>query len=158
MSNMARRQFLVSASALGGASAVGGAALLAEAVALGAEPGKMTFAAFDKIEPQKFAWGWIRWLMNAKIDPDAEMTLGVVQIEPHQSNPMHVHPNSAEYVHVVSGSSEHLVGDRWVTMKEGDTLRIPKGVVHMARTKDQPCRSVVVYNTGTREMVVVDKK
>jgi quercetin dioxygenase-like cupin family protein len=109
----------------------------------------------SKVEPQKFPWGWIRWLMSGQIDPQAEMTLGIVHVEPNQLNPMHVHPNSAEFLHMLSGTCEHLIGDRWVTLKAGDTLRIPKGVRHRARTKDQAFEAVIVYDTPTRKMVPV---
>ena len=100
-------------------------------------------------------WGSIRWVMNAQIDPAAEMTLGVVYIKPHQENPLHLHPNSAEFLHVLEGSCEHLVGQEWVKLKAGDTVRKPKGVPHRARTGDEGCRAVIVYNTGTRQMVEV---
>lgn len=119
---------------------------------------KISLQEFGKVEVQKYPWGWIRWLMNDRVDPDAEMTFGVVYIKPHQENPAHVHPNSAEYLHVLEGSCEHLVGTRWVTLKAGDTLRVPKGVVHRARTKEQACRVVVVYNTGRRQFVEVKQK
>lgn len=116
---------------------------------------QITLQKFDQVQVQEFPWGWIRWLVNAQVDPDAEMTFGVVYIKPQQTNPLHIHPNSAEYLHVLEGSCEHRVGDRWVTVKAGDTLRIPQGVKHMARTKQECCRAVIVYNTGKREMVVV---
>lgn len=119
------------------------------------EAGAVSLQAFEKAKVQEFAWGWIRWLMNAQIDPKAEMTLGVVYVQPNQSNPLHVHPNSAEYLHMLSGSCEHRVGGRWVSLKTGDTLRIPRGVAHMARTKDEAFRALVVYDTGTRQMVPV---
>jgi len=121
----------------------------------GADAERITLQKFDRVQVQEFPWGWIRWLMNAQADPDAEMTFGVVYIKPQQTNPLHVHPNSAEYLHVLEGSCEHRVGDQWVTVKAGDTLRIPQGVKHNARTKDEACRAVIVYNTGKREMVVV---
>lgn len=122
----------------------------------GDEDGALSLQAFDAVEPVVFPWGWIRWLMNAEIDPDAEMTLGIVEIHPNQANPVHQHPNSAEYLHVLMGHCEHRVGDRWVEIKTGDTLRIPQGVTHAARTGEEPCRVLVVYNTGRRQMVVVD--
>ena len=119
-------------AALGaGIASTAAAALASDALpAAAGKTAKISLQSFDKIPPQKFPWGWIRWLMNAELDPDAEMTLGIVHIEPNQSNPLHVHPNSAEYVHVLSGSSEHWMADRWVTLRPGDTLRIPKGAAH----------------------------
>ena len=126
-----------------------------ESLAAGADGGA-TVQLYEKIEPQKYPWGWIRWLMNARIDPQAEMTLGLVRVEAHQSNPRHVHANSAEFLHVISGTCQQHIGDRWVSMKTGDTVRIPQGVPHSARTDDQPLLAVIVYNTGTRQMKVVE--
>ena len=80
------------------------------------EAAKLSLESYDHVEPQKYPWGWIRWLMNAQIDPQAEMTLGIVRVEPRQSNPLHIHPNSAEYLHVLSGACQHRVGDRWVAL------------------------------------------
>jgi quercetin dioxygenase-like cupin family protein len=112
---------------------------------------------FDKVDVQQYPWGWIRWLMNAEIDPQAEMTFGMVYIKPHQENPAHLHPNCNEILHVLDGSCEHLVGKEWVTLKKGDTLRVPKNVPHRARTRDQSCLAVITYNTGERQFVPVDE-
>jgi hypothetical protein len=43
-------------------------------------------------------------------------------------------------------------------MRAGDTLRIPKGVVHQARTKDQACEAMIVYDTPARKMVPVGQR
>jgi len=110
---------------------------------------------YDQIEPQKFPWGWIRWVMNDQLDPATEMTVGLVQVEAHQSNPPHVHPNSAEILHMLSGTCEHRLGDQWFALKKGDTLRIPRGVPHCARTQDEPFLAMILYDTGHRQMVVV---
>jgi quercetin dioxygenase-like cupin family protein len=111
--------------------------------------------SFKEAEELKFSWGWIRWLMSAKIDPEAEMTFGIVYVKPNQRNPMHIHPNCEEILHVLSGSCEHLIGDEWLTLKAGDTVRIPRGVRHVARTRDEPMRAVITYSTGNRQMVTL---
>jgi len=69
-------------------------------------------------------------------------------------------PNSAEIVHILSGSCDHRRGDEWMKLKGGDTLRIPKDVPHMARAGDQPLLAMIVYDTPKRVMVPVaeDKK
>lgn len=135
------------------------AALLADAAAAHEDDpddrAGFSLRGLDDVAPEEYPWGWIRWLMNGKIDPDAEMTLGIVQIEANRANPVHRHPNSAEYLYVLSGTLEHRVGDRWTTLEPGDALRIPKDAVHGARTGDAPCRVLVVYNTGARQMVPV---
>ena len=81
--------------------------------------------------------------------------MGLVHFEPNQINTLHIHPNSAEYLHMLSGSAEHLVDGRWVTLKAGDTLRIPRGVPHQARSRDQAYLALIVYDTPTRIMVPV---
>jgi quercetin dioxygenase-like cupin family protein len=131
------------------------AALASPKWLVAAEEDQGRLQTYDKVQAETFPWGWIRWLMNGKIDPHAEMTLGLVYLEPDQTNPLHIHPNSAEYLHVLSGSCEHRVGRRWATLKPGDTLRIPKGVPHQARTHDQSCRSLIVYDTPARIMIPV---
>lgn len=125
---------------------------------LAAEPQKATLKPYDKVEPQKFPWGWIRWVMNDQIDPNAMVTVGLVEIVAGQTNPLHIHPNCEEVLHVLSGAMEHRIGDEWVKLKTGDTLRIPQGMIHMGRTKDEACRVMVVYNTGARQMTVVEEK
>jgi quercetin dioxygenase-like cupin family protein len=127
------------------------------AAATESEAAKISLQLFDRVQPQEYPWGWIRWMINGEVDPQAEMVLGVVYIKPQQTNPLHLHPNSAEYLHVVEGSCEHRVGDKWVTVRAGDTLRIPQGVKHQARTKDESCRAVIVYNTGRRIMTPVEE-
>ena len=118
----------------------------------------VTVRRLGEVEKQKSSWGWIAWLMNAKVHPDAAMTFGVVELKPHQSNPLHLHPDSEELLYVVSGSCEHRVGDRVDVLKAGDIIRIPPGRPHMARTLDQPVRVVVVYNTGTRKFVPIEQE
>ncbi len=134
-------------------------------LAVGDEPAKparqpddqaMTLKRFGDVQVQEYPWGWIRWTMNDQIDKNSKMTFGVVYIKPHQTNALHLHPQEDEILHVVEGSCEHRMGDRWVKMEAGDTIRIPHGIAHNARTGDQPCRVVVVYDTGKRQMVPVE--
>lgn len=131
------------------------AALLATGAARA--EGKLPFdlTAYEKVPAVKFPWGWIRWLMNAEIDPQSELTVGIVYVEPHQMNPLHIHPNSAEVMHVLSGACEHLTGKRWDKLKAGDTIRIPQNAPHRARTAEGPVLSMIIYNTGKRIMTPV---
>jgi quercetin dioxygenase-like cupin family protein len=136
--------------------AAAAALVLTNLPAVAAE-GKTRLQRSEQDEVEKFPFGWIRWLMNGRIDPQAEMTMGLVHFEPNQTNVLHVHPNSAEYLHMLSGTAEHLVDGRWVTLKAGDTLRIPKGVPHQSRTKDQAYEALIVYDTPTRVMVPINE-
>jgi quercetin dioxygenase-like cupin family protein len=108
------------------------------------------------VEVTKLSGGWIRWLINSKVDPEAEMTLGIVRLEAHSQNPVHVHHNCAEYLYVLSGSCRHRVGKQWVTLKAGDAVRIPAGITHTAKTLDEPLQAVIVYDSGERDFVVIE--
>ncbi len=140
-------------------SAAAGAAPDKEAAppaAAAPKPSASLVQHFESAEKVEHAWGWIRWLMSSKTDPEAEMTFGIVHVKAGQQNPLHVHPNCAEYLHVLSGSCEHLVGKKWHKLEAGDTIRIPAKVPHGARTLDEPMRAVIVYNTGDRQFVPVE--
>ena len=111
----------------------------------------------DDVEKQRMAWGWIAWLVCADVEPEAKTTLGLVHIDPGRSNPVHRHRTCEEVIYVLSGQCEHRVGDRWVTLRRGDVLRIPAGVIHAARTPvDQSFEAIVVYNTGRRDFEEVE--
>jgi quercetin dioxygenase-like cupin family protein len=128
------------------------------------EKGKEEVVAIQKVEKTEvehfddkkqidYPWGWIRWMVTAKQNPGAEMTYGIVYIKPYEMNPLHMHPNCTEYLHVLEGGCEHLVGDKWVTLKPGDVARIPKAVQHMARTRGEGMKAVIVYDSGDRQFV-----
>jgi quercetin dioxygenase-like cupin family protein len=133
------------------------AALCAGTNAARAAGGKLAFdlAPYEKIPAVKFPWGWIRWVMNAELDPKAELTVGLVYIEPNQTNTLHLHPNSDEVIHILAGACDHRLGQRHDQLKTGDTLRIPVNVPHNARTVASPCLAMIIYNTGKRQMVPV---
>jgi len=113
--------------------------------------------SFDRVEVQQHPWGWIRWLMNDKLDPNAQMTFGIVQVNAGRDNPLHIHPNCEELLYVLSGSCAHRIGDQTVTLKAGDLLRIPAGIPHAAKVLgDEPLNAVIVYSSGDRRFVLVD--
>lgn len=112
----------------------------------------------EKTKKVEFSWGWIRWVVNAEVDPGAEMTFGIVHVNAGQTNPVHLHDNCEEILYMVSGSCEHRVGDKTVVLKAGDVIRIPRGVHHSARTFDkEPMRAIIVYNAGRRDFTVIEE-
>ena len=119
---------------------------------------KVTVTNAEEIAKEEFPWGRIRRLMNQKIDSKAPMTFGLVEIEAGQMNPLHMHPNSEEYLYVISGSCKHVVGDKTVVLKKGDLARIPKAVPHKAYVLgDEPLKAIIVYNTGDRQFRVLEE-
>ena len=115
--------------------------------------------SLDQVAEDKSPWGSLRWLMNAKLEPGSGLTLGVVDLNVGQSNPLHVHSNSDEVIYVLSGRCEQRVGKETVILKAGDALRVPAGVPHQAKVLgNEPLRSVVVYNAGERQFTVVTEE
>ena len=74
---------------------------------------------FDTELEQKYEWGWIRWMMNSTLDRESAQTFGIVQINAGQHNYLHSHSNCEEILYVLSGSSEHIVGNKKVTLHAG---------------------------------------
>lgn len=100
------------------------------------------------------AWGTLYWMVGGKEMPGAEQTLGVVEIEPGQRNPLHSHPNCEELLYVLSGTCEHLLGDEIFEMGPGSVIRIPRGVRHWARcTSDEPLRAVIAFSAPDRKAI-----
>ena len=108
----------------------------------------------DRAEEVKYPWGTIRWLMSSKIDHGSAQTLGIVQINPGQHNQLHSHPNCEEILYVLSGEAEQVVGNKRVTTRAGDLIRVPIGVPHQAIVKgNEPFRAVISYSSGDRQVV-----
>ena len=101
------------------------------------------------------AWGSLRWLASGEIGNVEGLTLGRVVIRRGASNPRHSHPGCEEVLYLLAGRLEHTLGDRTVTLAPGDTLAIPAGVFHNARSVgDEDADMIVAYSTGVRDFVL----
>lgn len=58
---------------------------------------------------------------------------------------VHIHPHAIETYEVLEGEMEFFVKDKWLTVKEGAKLTVPKGVTHAFRNPTD--KIVMVYNT-----------
>ena len=68
-----------------------------------------------------------------------------VDLAPGSSFPRHKHPGE-EIIYVLTGTIEYEVAGKWVTVKAGDVLFIPDGVVHAARnTGKEPAAELATY-------------
>ena len=97
-------------------------------------------------------WGKLTWLASRKLGNSTTMTFGRAVIPANQANPRHRHPNCDEILHVLSGRIEHSLGDRSYVMEPGDTLSIPAGVWHNARSLDGvDAVTVICFSSADRE-------
>jgi mannose-6-phosphate isomerase-like protein (cupin superfamily) len=109
---------------------------------------------FDQAAEDKYAWGTIHWLSNKALDSGAEQTFGIVEIKAGHQNALHMHPNCEELLYVLSGSCEHVVGDKKVILHAGDLLRVPRGAKHQATViGDEPLRAVISYSCPNRQVI-----
>ena len=105
-----------------------------------------------------FPWGGIKWVCNDQIHADSEQTLGLVYINPGEQNPVHYHPNCEELLYVISGECDHRFGDESYHMAAGDTICVPRGVIHNAVNNGwEPVRMLVSFSDADRQTVMVEE-
>lgn len=109
-------------------------------------------------EPVPFDWGALRWLMSDQLESGAAQTLGFVEINPGQANPLHLHPNCEEILYVTSGTCEHIRSDETIIMRAGDIIRIPANVPHRARNiGNEPLQAIIAFSSGDRQTIMLEE-
>ena len=79
-------------------------------------------------------WGMLTWHASAELGNAQELTVGQCLLHPGCKNPPHCHANCEEVLVVMQGTISHTIDDgKEVTLQEGDTITIPRGVTHQAR-------------------------
>ncbi len=103
-------------------------------------------------EVLKLAWGQITWLVSRSLQNSETMTVGRVFINAGAGNPVHRHPNCDEVLHVLRGRIEHSLGSATFVLNPGDTISIPAGVWHNARTLDNTeAEMIICFSSADRE-------
>jgi quercetin dioxygenase-like cupin family protein len=81
---------------------------------------------------------------------DRPMTMEA-EFAPRAVSTKHVHPQQEESFEVLSGTLDLFVDDRWKSLRPGESVRIPKGVVHAFRNSTEtPARAVNTHAPGLR--------
>lgn len=105
-------------------------------------------------EIEDHEWGRLVWMVSGRLGNSTELTVGRCYIKPGQQNPRHYHPNCDEVLHVLQGTIEHSVGADRVRMSAGDTISIPRGVVHNARNiGGDEAVFVITFSAADRQVV-----
>ena len=77
--------------------------------------------------------------------PGREVLQVLVSFEPGSSFPRHKHPGE-EIIYVTTGNLDYEVAGKWVTVKAGEVLFVPDGVVHAARNPGkEPAAELATY-------------
>jgi quercetin dioxygenase-like cupin family protein len=78
--------------------------------------------------------------------------LNFVSFAPHTEAPMHVHEEE-QIVLVLEGEFEFDIDGDVRPMRAGDVAVVPSWVRHGARTRDESCREVDVFNPPRRSLL-----
>lgn len=74
-----------------------------------------------------------------------ELLQARVDFAPGSSFPRHKHPGE-EAIYVLFGTIEYEIDGKWVTVRAGDILFVPDGVVHAARNSGtEPAAELATY-------------
>ncbi len=102
-------------------------------------------------------WGLIRFFTGKGARP-SETTVGLCQVRPGAAMPVHYHPNCEETIHILSGRCAHMYGQDTVDLGPGQTLLIPRYVVHRATAVGpDPLEFLIVFSSGEREAVFLEE-
>jgi len=124
-----------------------------------AAPVKPTATVTDaaQLPVEEYPWGTLKWLCNAKLVPGAVQTVGIAEILPGKSNPLHYHPNCEEVLYVLSGQGTQSFDGRTVELKAGMTICIPPGVKHnLLNTGTEPIRCLISFSSGDRQTTFLE--
>jgi quercetin dioxygenase-like cupin family protein len=100
---------------------------------------------------------WMPGGVRTEIQLTAHDTAGafcllVDQPPPGWSLPPHRHSNEAETIHVVEGDFEMVLAGRRSRLSPGDTIHVPRGVIHSsANVGEGPGRRVVLFSPAGME-------
>jgi quercetin dioxygenase-like cupin family protein len=109
------------------------------------------------LEPLEFRWGSITFFASESVGPAPEHSVGRCEILPGAALPKHYHPNCSEIVHVLEGCIEHTIeGEETALFNVGDTVIVPRGMVHQARNPGEATAVLMItFSAVRREFVVV---
>ena len=90
-------------------------------------PGK--FVPASEAVRETLDWGTLGWMCHPPVGA-SQLTVIDVDIIPGQGHNFHKHPDQEEVIFVVEGEVEQWLEQEKRILKAGDSLFIPKGVVH----------------------------
>jgi quercetin dioxygenase-like cupin family protein len=97
------------------------------------------------------SWGRLLWTASRQIGNSQSMSFGRVTIRAGETNPRHRHPNCDEILHLLSGRLEHFLSGARIIMEAGDTIAIPQGAWHQARSiGDEDAEIVICFSSAER--------
>ena len=117
------------------------------------ETARMKFVSPDQVEELVLDWGTMKFLSSPTVTGAARFSVGIAEILPRRSHPIHNHEGIEEIIYVVSGSGQQSVGEEVRHVKPGDLVHVASDANHSTvNTCDEPLVLLVVYSpTGPEE-------
>lgn len=97
------------------------------------------------LEVQTFDWGTFRWVSGPSATGAAQLVVCQVEVFPGKGHNFHQHPGQEEVIHIIDGSLEQWLGKERCVLGAGDSVFIPRGLVHASFTLgDRPARCLAI--------------
>ena len=130
---------------------------------MGVIPGKRLVDPED-VATSCFDWGMIKFLSEPMVTNAAQMTVGLVRLDPGKGHLRHNHPGSEEILFIISGEGEQMVETdleerggvpQFFRVKAGSLVHIPASVYHQTvNTGSEPMFLLAVYSPCGPEGVI----
>lgn len=88
------------------------------------------FVPSDEAGREELDWGTLGWLSHPPATGAEQLTVLEVDLKPGRGHAFHKHPDQEEVIYVISGEIEQWLEQAQQNLKPGDSVCIPKGVVH----------------------------
>ncbi len=88
------------------------------------------FVSFDEAEVELLPGKTHYWFCKPGMVRDTNLMFVRAQLPPGEAHKFHFHPKMEEILYILSGTAEQWVERGKKTMRAGDSLYLPAGIVH----------------------------
>jgi quercetin dioxygenase-like cupin family protein len=88
------------------------------------------FVSFDESEVERLPGKTHHWFCKPGMVKDTNLMFVRAQLPPGEAHQFHFHPKMEEILYILSGTAEQWVERENKTMRAGDSLYLPAGIVH----------------------------
>ncbi|MCL4858091.1 MAG: cupin domain-containing protein [Caldilineaceae bacterium] len=103
------------------------------------------FIASGEVEREQLAWGSLGWVSRPATTGARELVVIEVNLAQGHGHNFHKHPDQEEVIYVIAGQVEQWLEEEKQLLGPGDSIFIPKGVVHASfNTSAQPAKLLAI--------------
>ena len=88
------------------------------------------FVSFEETEVEALPGKTHYWHNKPGMVKDTDLMFVRAQLPPGQAHPFHFHPKMEEILYILSGTAEQWVEREKKTMRAGESLYLPAGIIH----------------------------